>query len=85
MSFGKTAGNAAYFDYLVYSSTGRRAGTVIAVWDENSSTHTDYSTVDLNDSTGSIEFNSQISGSNFILNAIISSGNWSIKVGARII
>jgi hypothetical protein len=86
MSVGVTASEAAYFDYVVYnngSPSARRAGTVIAVWDSTGATCTDFSTPDLNNSTNSLEFNVQNTGSQVNLIAQIVSGTWTVKIGAR--
>jgi hypothetical protein len=79
---------AAFFDYFVSSpSNGAcRAGVVMAVWDNNffNVSYTDTSTNDYGFTSG-IEFLVTLSGSNIVLNAIITSGTWTVKVGTRII
>jgi hypothetical protein len=88
-SVPKNAGSAAYFDYSVKNTltSGFRAGTVIAVWDDisNISEFTDYSTSDLGGSTQWLTFNTTIQSGNVDLYANINSGNFNIKIGARLI
>jgi hypothetical protein len=86
VSIGATSYDAGYFDYVISEAGGaKRAGTVIAVWDSSSATFTDYSTVDLNNSTNSFAWNVQVSGGNLNLVSQISSGTWSVKIGSRVI
>ena len=87
LSIDKTTGTACYFDYRVSnSSTGAyRAGTVMSVWDGTNIEYTDTSTADLVASTAGIEFVVSVSGSNIIISSVVTTGTWSIKVGARVI
>jgi hypothetical protein len=62
-----------------------RAGVVMSVWDSSNATFNDTSTPDLNGSTLGFVFDVQISGSNVLLIANVTSGTWTIKVGTRII
>jgi hypothetical protein len=81
-----TSGNSAVYDYYVSDSTNsRRAGTVIAVWDVSGSTFTEYSTPDLNGSTTGISFSTTISGGNILLQVVVTTGTWTVKVGTRVI
>ena len=57
----------------------------MAVTDGAGAAYTDNSTVDLNASTAGIIFTATISSPNLLLNAVISTGTWSIKISARII
>jgi hypothetical protein len=87
LSIVKTSGSAAYFDYRVSNlSTGAfRAGTVTGVWDGTNATYVDRSTPDLNASTLGVSFTVTISSSNVVLTAVITTGTWNVKVGARFI
>jgi len=81
-----TSGNSAVYDYYVSDGTNRRAGTVIAVWDASGgSTFTEYSTPDLNGSTTGISFSTTISGGNILLQVVVTTGTWTVKVGSRVI
>jgi hypothetical protein len=62
-----------------------RAGVVMSVWDATSATFTDNSTPDLNGSTEAISFTVTNDGTNVLLNAVVTSGTWEVKVGTRII
>ena len=62
-----------------------RSGTVKCVWNSTVTGYVDYSTTDIVGSTRNIVFSVDINGSNLELNAIISSGTWSIKASTEII
>jgi len=79
------SGNSAIFDYYVSNGTAKRSGTIISVWDNSSSEFTDYSTPDLGGSTLGISFQTSISGGNLILQGVVTSGTWTIKIGSRVI
>jgi hypothetical protein len=86
LSIDKNTGMACYFDYIVSDAvSSSRAGTIISVWRGSTVEFTDTSTADIGASTTGIEFNVSISGSNLILYSVVTSGTWSIKVGARVI
>ena len=87
LSINKTLGSAAYFDYRVSNTaTGAyRSGTVMTVWDGTNSTYTDTSTPDLGASTNGIEFSTSVVGANIVLLGTITTGTWSVRIGARII
>jgi len=61
-----------------------RIGTVMSVWDGTNISYTDYSTTDIGDSSP-VSFTASIDGSNVKLEAEISSGTWTIKLGIRLI
>ena len=89
LSIDASSGSAAYFDYRVSNlgTNAYRSGTVTTVWNVSTGaiTWNDVSTPDLTATTFPFSFTTTISGSNVILNAVISSGTWSLKVGARVI
>ena len=78
------SGVSAVFDYYVSDGTNKRAGTVISVWDNITSMFTDYSTPDIGGETTGISFQTTVSGSNILFQAVVTSGNWTVKVGSRI-
>ena len=85
-SIPTVSGSSAHFEYVVTNSSGyTRAGIVMCVWDNTSTTFNDVSTPDLNGSTLGFSWNVIVSGSNLILRANATSGTWTIKVGTRII
>jgi hypothetical protein len=87
LSIDKSLGSAAYFDYSVSNtSTGAyRSGTVMTIWNGTNSTYTDTSTPDLGASTLGIEFSTDINGANLRLIATVTTGTWSVRIGARVI
>ena len=78
--------NGAFFDYYVKDGTDMRIGTVMATWVGSNVVYTDYSSSDLGN-TNPIEFTVTLTGSpgNVELNAIISSGSWTVQTGVRLI
>jgi hypothetical protein len=62
-----------------------RAGTVKVVWDNSTAGYTDYSTTDIVNTTSGISFTADVSGGNVRLNAVITSGTWSIKVSTNVV
>lgn len=84
-SIVKTSCNAIYYDYFVKETLTNafRSGTVMAVQDGTSITYTETSTADLNASTSGISLSVQISGSNVVLIASITSGTYNISCGIR--
>ena len=82
----QSSGNSGFFDYYVSNGTTERAGTIIAVWNGNRVTYTDYSSPDTNGSTAGITFNVTAGGGNAVLGASVTSGGpWTVKVGSRVI
>ena len=81
-----SSGCSANFDYCITESGGAmRAGTVKAVWDNTTAGYTDFSTRDIVSSTSDFEFTVDVVGSDVRLNAVISSGSWSVKVSTNIL
>ena len=85
----ETTGTAAYFDYRVTNTVnnGWRAGTVMAVWNPTTNVveFTDTSTADLTATTSGLSWSVAVTGTSVQLSAIITSGTWNIKIGARVI
>lgn len=86
-SIDSNSGNAAYFDYRVFSpiTSGSRAGTLMAVWFGSSVEYTDTSTNDLIADTSGISLSADITGSLLRVNATVTTGSWNVKIGARVI
>jgi hypothetical protein len=81
-----TSGCSANFDYCVTESGGAmRSGTVKTVWNNSTAGYTDVSTTDIVGSTEGIEFTVDVSGGNVRLNAVITSGTWTVKVGTKVV
>ena len=84
VQFPTTSYEGAYYDYYVKDGTNKRLGTVMATWEGVNVEYTDYSTADLGD-TLPIAFTVDISGGDVRLNAIITSGSWTVQTGVRVI
>ena len=81
-----SSGCSANFDYCVTESGGAmRSGTVKAVWNNSTAGYTDVSTTDIVGSTSGIEFTVDVSGGNVRLNAVVTSGTWTVKVGTKVV
>jgi hypothetical protein len=81
-----SSGCSANFDYCVTESGGAmRSGIVKAVWNNSTAGYTDVSTTDIVGSTEGIEFTVDVSGGNVRLNAVITSGTWTVKVGTKVV
>lgn len=84
-SLNNTEGTSFFVDYWIKSSSNLRAGTVIAVWNSTTDVeYTDISTKDIGD-TSAFSFTVSISGTNIILNAVVTSSIWECAAGVRII
>ena len=83
-----TKGNAAFFDYYVKDANSyMRAGTITAVWDSTSDTveWDEVCTIDLGGSTSAVTFTVAIASNSVNVTAVIASGKWTVKIGARLI
>ena len=56
----------------------------MTAWDEVSTVFTEYSTPDIGGSTLGISFTTSTDGTNVYLNAVVTTGTWTVKVGSRI-
>jgi hypothetical protein len=80
------SGCGAFFDYCISESGGaKRLGTVMTTWDDSGASWTDTSTPDLNTSTIGLGFTVTVSSGNANLNAVVTSGTWTIRLAIRII
>jgi hypothetical protein len=80
----KTKYRSAFFDYYIDNGTSIRCGTVMSVWNSSGNTkYTDFSTGDLNGSTESLSFYTDVLNNDVRLVATITSGTWSIKTSVR--
>jgi hypothetical protein len=79
------SGVSANFNYYVSDGTNKRSGTVMSVWDGFTTAFTDYSTPDIGGSTTGISFQTTVDGANILFQAVVTSGNWTVKVGSRIV
>ena len=74
----------AFYDYTVSSTTGVRAGTVIAIWSGTTVEYTELSTNSIGTTTA-LTFSISISSGNAILSATATSGTWTVKTMIRTI
>jgi hypothetical protein len=73
----------AFFDYGIKSGSNSRCGTIFGCWNDNNVIYTEYTTVDIGNTT-QITMSMDISASNIRLLAIANTtNNWSIKTSAR--
>jgi hypothetical protein len=80
------SGSSAHFDYFVKGSSNEiRSGVILAAWNCSGATYTETSTPDLNGSTEGISFSVDVSSNLVRLNAVVTSGTWTVKVASRII
>lgn len=69
----------AFFDYVAYSGSVVRAGTVVSTWSGSVTEYYENSTADLGGSTNPVTLQAAISGSNIQLQAGISGSGWSVR------
>ena len=81
------AGESVFFNYVVKekSNTCMRTGTVMVVSDGVGTQWTDTSTPDINCSTKGITFDARVLGGNIVLRAIVTQGDWNIRVRNEVI
>lgn len=86
-SIPTSAGESVFFNYVVKetTSTCMRTGTVMVVSDGVGTQWTDTSTPDINCSTKGVSFDARVSGGNIILRAIVTQGDWNIRVRNEVI
>ena len=81
-SIPKSAYTGAFFDYTLISSTGARAGNVMAIWSGSSSQYTDVSTNDIG-STSGVSFSVTVSGTSAIFSSSATTSGWTLKTIVR--
>jgi len=76
---------AAFFDYVAYSASVVRAGTVISTWSGSVTEYYENYTNDLGGNTAVVTLQTAISGSNIQLQAGISGSAWSVRSLVRLL
>jgi hypothetical protein len=76
---------AAFFDYVAYSASVVRAGTVISTWSGSVTEYYENYTNDLGGNTSVVSLQTAISGSNIQLQAGISGSAWSVRSLVRLL
>jgi hypothetical protein len=75
----------AFFDYVTFSGSISRAGTVYTVWSGSTTEFTETSTSDIGGSTAIVDLRTAISGSNIQLQSGISGSAWSVRSLVRLL
>lgn len=80
-------GESVFFNYVIKEKTNTcmRTGTVMVVSDGVGTQWTDTSTPDINCSTKGVSFDARVSGGNIVLRAIVTQGEWNIRVRNEVI
>jgi hypothetical protein len=76
---------AAFFDYVVFSGSISRAGTLYSVWSGSTTEWYEQYTSDIGGSTSNVILRSAISGSNIQLQASSSTDAWTIRSLIRLL
>ena len=83
-SFPTSSYRAGFFDYVAFSSTNARAGTVMAVWNGANVEFNETSTNDIG-TTSALTLSASLSGANIRLQGVSTSGTWTVETLARLI
>jgi len=75
----------AFFDYVTFSSSIVRAGTVVSTWSGSATEYYENYTADLGGSTSVVILQTAISASNIVLQAGISGSAWSVRSLVRLL
>lgn len=76
---------AAFFDYVMFSGSVARAGTVYSVWSASYAEFYENYTGDVGGSTSGVTLQAAISGSNIQLQATASNSSWTIRSLVRML
>jgi hypothetical protein len=76
---------AAFFDYVMFSGSIARAGTVYSVWSASYAEYYENYTGDVGGSTSGVTLQAAISGSNIQLQATASNSTWTIRSLVRML
>lgn len=76
---------AAFFDYVMFSGSIARAGTVYSVWSASYAEYYENYTGDVGGSTAGVSLQAAISGSNIQLQATASNNAWTIRSLVRML
>jgi hypothetical protein len=75
----------AFFDYVTYSGSTVRAGTLVSTWSGSVTEYYENYTADLGGSTSVVTLQTAISGSNIVLQAGISGSAWAVRSLVRLL
>jgi hypothetical protein len=76
---------AAFFDYVIFSGSATRAGTVVSTWSNNAVDYYENYTNDVSGSTSKVTLRVALTGSNVQLQATSSNAAWTIRSLIRLI
>jgi hypothetical protein len=76
---------SAFFDYVTYSGSIVRAGTLVSTWSGSNTEYFENYTNDLGGSTAVVTLQTAISASNIVLQAGISGSAWSVRSLVRLL
>ena len=76
---------SAFFDYVAYSGSTVRAGTLVSTWSGSVTEYFENYTGDLGGSTSVVTLQTAISASNIVLQAGISGSAWSVRSLVRLL
>jgi hypothetical protein len=76
---------SAFFDYVAYSASVVRAGTLVSTWSGSVTEYFENYTNDLGGSTSVVNLQTAISASNIVLQAGISGSAWSVRSLVRLL
>ena len=85
LSVDKTLCKAMFVDYYAFNTvnSGYRAGTLMVIFDGTNVEYSEYTTKDLTATTSGMTLSAAIAGANITIVGTITSGTWTIKLGAR--
>jgi len=75
----------AFFDYVTFSGSTVRAGTVVSTWSGSATEYYENYTADLGGNTSIVTLQTAISASNIVLQAGISGSAWSVRSLVRLL
>jgi hypothetical protein len=81
-SIPTSAYTGGYFDYNVLSATGARSGNIISIWSGNTVNYTEYTTVDIGNTTP-ITFNMTVTSGLALLRVSATTNSWIVKTIVR--
>jgi len=76
---------AAFYNYTIYSGSNARAGSIVAAWNNGTSSYTEYSTLDVVGTTLNVSASASIVNGQVQLNFYNAINGWTIKATANLI
>ena len=82
--FTTSSYNGTFIDYTVVSASNARAGSIMAIWNNGTVSHTETTTTDIG-STSGVLFNMEVTESVVALRSVTNTSGWTIKTTTRTI